>query len=170
MEGLLALMRAFGGSIEGRLRVQKAAYLLKILGAAEFGRTRFRYHYYGPYSRELSGSLQEAVAAGFLQEDIEGISDRSVRYHYRLSETGRRWLEGVSTDIEERFGEKIPLLHHAGLKTLELAATIAFLEREEHLNRDEATKRALKLKPDCAQALDPAAKLLSELRVAPVCA
>ena len=66
LEGILSLVRACGGRIEARLRIQKSAYLLQLLGAREFGRAYFRYHYYGPYSRELSGSLQEAVAGGYL--------------------------------------------------------------------------------------------------------
>jgi uncharacterized protein YwgA len=165
MEGLLALTRAFGGSIEGRLRIQKAAYLLKVLGAAEFSRTRFRYYYYGPYSRELSGSLQEAVAAGFLREDVEGLYDQSVRYHYSLSDKGLRWLEDVSTDVERRFAEKIPLLRQASQRALELAATIEFLEQEEQLNRRRAVERAVQLKPDCVSSRDLAEALLTDLGV-----
>jgi uncharacterized protein YwgA len=167
MEGLLALSRAFGGSVEGRLRIQKAAYLLKVLGAREFGRMRFRYHYYGPYSRELSGSLQEAVAAGFLREDVEALSDQSIRYHYKLSDRGRQWLEDVSTDIEERFGDKIPLLRRANQRTLELAATIAFIEQEERLTRKKAIERAVQLKPECIAYRDSAETLLVDLSVAP---
>jgi len=169
MEGLLALARAFGGRMESRLRIQKSAYLLKLLGAREFARTRFRYHYYGPYSRELSGSLQQAVAAGFLEEHQSQMPfDDLTRYAYRISDAGKDWLEGFSSDVEQRFASKIPLLRQANLKTLELAATVALLEREEYLYRNDAIVRALALKPDCASCRDSAERLLSDLAVAPV--
>jgi hypothetical protein len=165
MEGLMQLVRAFGDSIEGRLRIQKAAYFLKVLGAPEFSRTRFRYHYYGPYSRELSGSLQEAVASGLLKEEGEGTGFDSIRYTYRLTEAGERWLEDAPQHVEESFAAQIPLLKRAQLKTLELAATIAFLEREEKTDREAAVSRALALKPNCAAWKTEAETLLSELGV-----
>lgn len=165
MEGLLALVRAFGGRIEGRLRIQKSAYLLKVLGAQEFRRTRFRYHYYGPYSRELSGSLQQAVAGQLLEEAPEGFSAEIARYNYRLTKDGQRWLEGFESDAEIRLSDKIPLLQRADLKALELAATVAFLERDENLSRDDATRRALELKRDCVPHREEALRLLADLGV-----
>lgn len=169
MEELLSLTRAFGGRIESRLRIQKSSYLLKLLGAKEFARTPFVYHYYGPYSRELSGSLQQAVAGGFLEEEQAQLPfDDLTRYSYRLSGAGKDWLEGSSSDVEQRFVSKIPLLRQANLKTLELAATIAFLEREEHLCRSDAVRRALVLKPECVPFRESAERLLADLAVAPV--
>jgi uncharacterized protein YwgA len=164
MEGLLALVRAFGGRIESRLRIQKSAYLLKLLGAKEFKGIPFRYHYYGPYSRELSGSLQQAVAGAFVDEQKHPLPfDDLRRYSYTLTDGGRDWLEGFSSDVEERFTDEIPLLREAHLKTLELAGTIAFLQREESLDLDSAVRRALKLKPDCTAYREPAEKLLRDL-------
>ena len=166
MYSLLAMVRAFSGSMEGRIRIQKSAYLLKLLGAREFADLRFRYHHYGPYCRELSADLHQAVTSGGLREEEEPVRPDATRYVYKLTEDGNCWLNGFESDVESQFEREVAVLRSANLKTLELAATIAYLERDERLDRLKASARAVELKPKCADVRQPALDLLRELGVA----
>ena len=53
------LIRAAGGQIVGRVRLQKLLYLLDQLGLASG--FEFTYHHYGPYSEELSEAIANAM-------------------------------------------------------------------------------------------------------------
>jgi hypothetical protein len=80
----LALIAAVGGRIDTRIKVQKEAYLLAALDVELFERSAFSYHYFGPYSRELSDALQFAVSSDLLTEIKEQGTADGVRYSYAL--------------------------------------------------------------------------------------
>ena len=68
------LLRAAGGSLVGKVRMQKVVYLLDQLGMDSD--STFHYHYYGPYSADVTDALEMAIA---FDEVIE-------RQRYRASD------------------------------------------------------------------------------------
>lgn len=162
--GMLSLVEAMGGRLESRIRLQKSAYLLKAAGVAEFGATSFRYHHYGPYSRGLSEELQDTIASNLLREERREYQEEHTKYAYELTEAGRAWLEEHASDTDPRIRQLAPLLLDARWRTLELAATVLFVEDDEHVEaRDEAVGRALALKPACGAFRTEAETLLERM-------
>jgi uncharacterized protein YwgA len=60
------VVRASGGSVYGRVRMQKMFYLLDRMGLGSG--LQYEYHHYGPYSAELTEEIKDAVAFGFFDE------------------------------------------------------------------------------------------------------
>lgn len=162
--GVVALVSAMAGKIEGRIRLQKSVYLLKQLGVLDFQGPPFRYHHYGPYSEPLSYVLHSSVISGLLQEIEQERGEELVRYSYVLTDAGRRWLESAQRELDPVVARAAPLLQAAHYRTLELAATLLFIERDERIsNREESMRRALELKPACADHRSDARNLLEQL-------
>lgn len=162
LRGLLSMVSAMGGHLESRIRLQKAAYLLRAAGVQDFRGTSFRYHHYGPYSRPLSDVLQQAVVSGLLEEKREDYREEQSKYTYVLTPAGRAWLEENGESDDPRLRELAPVFKSAPWRSLELAATVLFLEDEEKLDdRGKALERALVLKPACADFRASAEGLLA---------
>jgi uncharacterized protein YwgA len=174
LKGLLALVKESGGQMDSRVRIQKSAYLLKHLGVSDFNSAKFRYHYYGPYSRDLSSELHDAVLNELLEERVRQSTDEQETYSYFLTNRGQEWLKKFSyatqqpaslSNIEKK---KLELLKSKTQNTLELAATTIYLQNEYPKLSDpqKALKRALELKPRCTDAENDARQTLKELGLA----
>lgn len=61
------IIRAAGGEIVGRTRLQKVAYLLELAGLGHG--FSFEYRHYGPYSEDLALASRNADLLGFLEEE-----------------------------------------------------------------------------------------------------
>lgn len=164
MRGVIGLVRANGGNVKTRIRMQKLAYLLKRLGDPDLTVAQFTYHHYGPYSREVSDALQDAVVFSLLDERVEYFGQGSVLYSYALTEEGKEWAEQTAaghTRIHER---AMGVLKGTHWRALELGATVAYLqEREGVRDRDEAFVQALELKPNCERYRKKAEEILDKL-------
>ncbi len=165
LRGVISLVDAMGGTLDHRIRLQKAAYLFQRLGVEDFRPASFKYHHYGPYSRGLSDTIQAAVSLGLLREDkAERGESEAVSYRYVLTDEGSAWLRENATEPDEEMIRHAPLLKGASWRALELGATALFLERDERLpDRGSAMRRAIELKPACQPFLAEADRLLAEL-------
>ncbi|MCI0351575.1 MAG: hypothetical protein L0Z53_19300, partial [Acidobacteriales bacterium] len=162
LAGLLALIKASDGRIESRIRIQKVAFLLAARGSRFFEPADFVFYYYGPYSRSLSDMLHQAVSFGLINETREEFSDENIRYSYQLTETGRKLLESSFSEPDEDIRALVPKLDSCHWRALELAATVAFLERSgDAENRKHAFAEALRLKCACASYVKDAEHVLS---------
>jgi uncharacterized protein YwgA len=160
----MGLIAAAGGTIDARIKVQKEAFLLGASQTGKFDHRDFIYHYYGPYSREISDALQFAVSAGLLSEDRQPGAGEGVRYSYTTTPEGERFLsEAGAPDAREIALVRIMHPHH--WRALELAATVRFLElRRQVNNRNEALAEAIRLKPETKSYRSEAIDLLSKLQ------
>ena len=159
-----AVLSAAGGKLTGRVRLQKAVYLMERLGL-ESGFS-FDYHHYGPYSRELDYAMNDAKASDLVDETF-----------------GRRQSDGASFSIfslkgdakpdalgklgQEKARELARLFAETNVTVLELAATVDWLWRFENCDdwKSEITKRkGAKVQ---AGRLDKAVELLAELDLRP---
>lgn len=163
LRGLMLLVFAAGGKIDTRIKVQKQAFLLAASDAGDFDQSAFSYHHYGPYSREISDTLQFAVSSGLLVEHKEqGISD-GVRYSYSITDLGRQFISEAGELAANELG-LVRLMQPCHWRTLELAATIRFLEIHGSVsNRADALAEAVRLKPETANFQLAASNLLNEI-------
>lgn len=161
MVGLLKLIRGSGGQIEGRVRIQKAAFLLGSRGVDYFDPQEFVYHHHGPYSRALSDILHQSVSFDLVEEHRDSFSDDMVRYRYRITDKGQKFLDSVVEKSDVDIGAIAEPMNGFHWRSLELAATIAFLEQHGDADdRGDAIKKAVHLKPACSNYTDEARKVL----------
>ncbi|MND72376.1 hypothetical protein D3C80_639240 [compost metagenome] len=161
VSGILKIVK-IAGELDTRIRLQKEAFLLAVAQDSSFSVDDFDYHHYGPYSRVVSDSLRYAVAVGLVHEHAHSFdeSGEHVRYSYSLTEQGASIIDQedltvADSDLIQEFNR-----HH--WRSLELAATVKFLEVREGFNdRDAAMREALRLKPATKPYVDDAKKVLS---------
>lgn len=162
--GLLKLINSFGGKIDGRIRIQKAAYLLCLKGVPYFDPREFVYHHHGPYSRSLSDILHQAVSFGLVDEVGENFSGGITRYSYKITLDGENFISTSYLDSDKILLDFAKHIDGFGSRALELAATVAFLkERGEALDHHDALRRALQLKPACQEYRDAAERALEKV-------
>jgi uncharacterized protein len=158
-----AVVGAAGGELTGRVRLQKALYLLDRLGL-DSGFS-YEYHHYGPYSRDLDNAMADAKAFGLVKE----------RYEHRQSDGAMYSIFNLSSDYDwnsgslgrERLTELAQLFSGTRVTVLELAATIDWLWRVERYAdwQNEVTKRkGAKVRHG---RLERAVELLRDLGLAP---
>jgi uncharacterized protein YwgA len=80
------------GAIEGRTRLQKMIFI----GQEELGLPKlfdFRKHYYGPYSSDISDTIQTLILQGDIIEEVED-NGQYIQYSYRLSKPDKTQVQG----------------------------------------------------------------------------
>lgn len=135
-------------SLVGRTRLQKLACLFELAGVgAGFS---FSYHHYGPYSKELSVSVDDASAIGLLEETVTK-KNWGEYSSYKVAESS-----DLSAEHSAIRSELASIAKSAGNVEFELAVTAAFISaRGIGMPWDEVRKR----KPLKADKI-PAAKQL----------
>jgi uncharacterized protein YwgA len=98
---IVAFFGIYGKSVNGRTRVQKDICILKHDANIPFN-FEFEPHYYGPYSSELTDTLDTLVAAGILQEKIDMLLSGIFRYDYALTEEGKSMFSAIENRLEQR--------------------------------------------------------------------
>jgi uncharacterized protein YwgA len=161
-----AVLGAGGGSLIGRVRLQKAVYLLDQLGLnSGFG---YEYHHYGPYSRDLDSATADAKAFGLMEEEFKHRQSDGAMYSVFKLSPEATVNEAAYGDLgRERASKLLQLFADTNVTVLELAATIDWLWREEKREdwRSEITKRkGVKAR---SGRLDQAIDLLREIGLVP---
>lgn len=124
------VVAAAGGRLIGKTRLQKTVYILKLAGLGpDFS---FSYHYYGPYSEELSSSVRDAILDEIVQEE-EDVAQWGGRYSIYYADN--------PDDLDPNFRELVRTACSSDSVTLELAATAAFLKLSGVENWWEETRR-----------------------------
>lgn len=173
VEYLLCRFLRAAGEVRGRIRMQKAVYLLGARRRPLFG--DFFFHLRGPYSPALSNTLALLAKEGLVAETAEQLSADPdvVQYRYQLSDIGRRAVEQFETqpaasELLELGDEYEPvfvrLVKHT-VRELELAASMLYWLLNGY-NADDALKITADLKacapdsPDFVSAVDLARKAI----------
>ena len=104
-DAIIVTLGALSDKIVGRTAIQKLIYFEMVFGLVD---ANYRPHYYGPYSSEVAGTIQELAALGFVEERIETrettgytVSDEWKRYCYELTNDGLGFLEAVKKEDPE---------------------------------------------------------------------
>ena len=159
-----AVLAAAGGELTGRVRLQKAVYLMDRLGL-ESGLS-FDYHHYGPFSRDLDNATADAKAFGLVEEEFERRQSDGATYSiFRLK--GQPKPEAYGRLGAEKAGELARLFAATNVTVLELAATVDWLWHVEKYAdwKSEITKRkGVKVQ---GGRLEKAVELLAQLNLSP---
>jgi uncharacterized protein len=161
-----AIVAAAGGQLTGRVRLQKAVYLLEQLGLNS--NFEFEYHHYGPFSRDLDNAVADAKAFDLIQEQFERRQSDGATYSiFKLKNQDGSKPEVCGELTARRVGELTRLFTETNVTVLELAATVDWLWRVERCHdwKAEITKRkGLKVR---GGRLEKAIELLKKLGLAP---
>lgn len=149
--------------IEGRVRIQKIMYLLKRRGLPQLGSVYFEYHHYGPFSRTVADGLVEAVRIHVLHENRDNFDDEWQRFEYKRGPLASEYAGELDPQALKLIHDTLKHTGNVHWRTLELAATIDYLEQRYQFPRDEARRHALALKPACKPYQREAIELLSSL-------
>ncbi len=118
--------------VDSRKRLQKTIYLLQLAGCPL--KCDYLLHYYGPYSFELAGLIDQLKGANIIQETEEQLGTGVQRYKSVITEKGRNVLvsfEKTKTGGEARrqiepFIERFIDLTKVNPWVLELGATVGY--------------------------------------------
>jgi len=128
-----AIIRDAGGSIVGRTRLQKIAYLLTATGLDD--NFRFSYKHYGPFSAELASSAKIGALFGELNEDLSNATWGGTYSTYTISDVPKSDQNDPRQILAFKAAE-------ADSIELELAATAVFLAHEGYTDPwDETAQR-----------------------------
>ncbi|WP_047980918.1 YwgA family protein [Ornithinibacillus contaminans] len=147
--------------VTGRKKLQKMIYILQSFGIPF--EQKFQFHFYGPYSEELSLRIEELCNLGFIQEEKEDKSNY-YRYHYSLTTDGQEFLKQFPLDIPN-CSESIKQLQGKSARFLELVSTILYFK---DLPKQEVERKVHTVKPKqkySDEEMAEAWKLIEELSV-----
>jgi uncharacterized protein YwgA len=135
------LMQAISvtGEIVGRKKLQKMIYIAKKL-AFPF-QERFQFHFYGPYSEELTLRVEELCNMQFLDE-VKEKKDGYFQYRYTLTEPGKEFLSLNGVDMP--YLEDCLLdMNGQNARFLELVSTVLYFDT---LSKEEVMGKIFTLK------------------------
>jgi uncharacterized protein len=127
------------GEIIGRKKLQKMIYIAK---KVEFPfQERFQFHFYGPYSEELTLRVEELCNMGFLAE-IKEKKGGYYQYRYTLTDEGKEFLS--LNEVEMPFLQDcLEDMNGQNARFLELVSTVLYFD---NLPKAEVTNKVFTLK------------------------
>ena len=123
--------------VDSRKRLQKSIYLLQRAGCPL--QLSYILHYYGPYSFELAGLIDQLHDADIIDETADVLSPNVVRYKSAITSRGEQVLTNFekSKDGKQAMAKITPFtprfkeLNEKDPWVLELAATIAYFYKSD---------------------------------------
>jgi uncharacterized protein len=127
------------GEIIGRKKLQKMIYIAKKVSFPFH--ERFQFHFYGPYSEELTLRVEELCNMGFLNE-IKEKKGGYFQYRYTLTDAGKEFLS--LNEVEMPFLEDcLEDMNEQNARFLELVSTVLYFD---NLSKAEVTEKVFTLK------------------------
>jgi uncharacterized protein len=127
------------GEIIGRKKLQKMIYIAKKVSFPFH--ERFQFHFYGPYSEELTLRVEELCNMGFLNE-IKEKKGGYFQYRYTLTDTGKEFLS--LNEVEMPFLQDcLEDMNEQNARFLELVSTVLYFD---NLSKAEVTEKVFTLK------------------------
>ncbi len=135
------LMSAFlaSGEIIGRKKLQKMIFIAKKL-TFPF-QEKFQFHFYGPYSEELTLRVEELHNMGFITE-VKEKKGGYFQYRYTVTEEGENFLEMYKTEMPH-LRDCLTDMNEKPSRFLELVSTVLYFD---NLPKDEVKEKVFTLK------------------------
>lgn len=125
--------------IIGRKKLQKMIYIAKKI-TFPF-QERFQFHFYGPYSEELTLRVEELCNMGFVEE-IKEKKGGYYQYRYTLTNEGKEFLRLNEVDMPY-LEECLTDMNGQSARFLELVSTILYFD---NLPKEEVIEKVFTLK------------------------
>ena len=165
-EIVAALLKAAGGQLVGRVRLQKTVYLLDQLGL-ESG-FDYDYHHHGPFSRDIDNAVADAEAFGLIEEKFGRRQVDGARYSiFKLTDEGYELPAMIGHLDEGELQRLLQRFRDANVTVLELAATANWLVEEEKQDDWQEALRRRKGRKVNDGRLDRALALLRDIGLPP---
>lgn len=103
---------------------------------------KYEFHFYGPYSEELTLRVEELCNLGFLNEQKEEKSSYH-QYHYKITDDGESFLTQFEMDMPD-ITEMIDLLQAKSSRFLELVSTMFYFR---HSSKQKIVEKVHTVKP-----------------------
>ncbi|WP_077329392.1 YwgA family protein [Virgibacillus siamensis] len=136
------LMQFFSvaNDVSGRKKLQKMIYILQRCHMPF--EEKYQFHFYGPYSEELSLRVEELCNLGFIAEEKE---DRSnyFQYNYTITDDGKSFLDQFRLEMPD-MTTHVKMLKEKSSRFLELVSTMLFFD---DLAEDELYEKIHTVKP-----------------------
>lgn len=135
---LMAVLQE-AGEVVGRKKLQKMIFIAKKLNFPFY--EKYDFHFYGPYSEEVTLKIEELTNLGLVLE-VQEKTNGCVQYRYSLSEAGERFLENFDVDFPA-LKDCVQLMNKENARFLELVSTILYFDtfaRDEIIRKVEAVK------------------------------
>lgn len=127
------------GEVVGRKKLQKMVYIAQKLQYDL--NQRFHFHFYGPYSEELTLEIEELCELGFIEEVLEDKGNYNV-YRYGITEKGKDFLQHIPVSMGN-ISPVIAKLNESTARFLELVSTVFYFD---HLSKEEVKEKVFTLK------------------------
>ncbi|MFG6495984.1 YwgA family protein [Fictibacillus sp. UD] len=127
------------GEVVGRKKLQKMVYIAKKLNFPF--QEKYQFHFYGPYSEELTLKIEELCNMGYIHEVKEKVSGYS-QYRYAVNEEGQKLLSTYGAEIEQ-LGNCVRSMNEQSSRFLELVSTVMYFEK---LEQDEIKEKVQTVK------------------------
>ncbi|WLR50759.1 YwgA family protein [Bacillus tianshenii] len=125
--------------IIGRKKLQKIIYIAKKL-SYPFSE-KYNFHFYGPYSEELTLRIEELGNLGFLNE-VREKKGGYYQYRYSLTKQGQQFLEQYQLEMPSMDGY-IDRVNEQSSRFLELVSTILYFD---NLPKEQVKEKVFTLK------------------------
>ncbi len=112
------------GEIIGRKKLQKMIYIAKKIELPFY--EKYNFHFYGPYSEELTLRIEELCNLGFLNE-IHEKKGGYFQYRYSLTDAGSDFLGHYDLDLPP-LKDCMLNLNEQSSRFLELVSTVLYFE------------------------------------------
>ncbi len=130
---------ASSDGIVGRKKLQKIIYILKKLGYPF--EEKYTFHFYGPYSEELTLRMEELTNLGFVSEVHEQKSNY-YQYRYEVTEQGEDFLTHSNASIPD-VDMLVNDMTNQSSRFLELVATMLYFD---DLSKEEVEQKVQEVK------------------------
>lgn len=148
------------GEIVGRKKLQKMIYILKKCDVPF--EEKYEFHFYGPYSAELTVRIEELCNLGFIAEQKEKKSNY-YQYRYTVTDNGQDFLNQSMVELPP-FEEKIQQMKEKSSRFLELVSTMLFFDHLSNSEIEEKVQVVKKSSNYTAEDLQQAWQFIEEMK------
>jgi uncharacterized protein len=127
------------GEISGRKKLQKIIYIAKKLSFPFH--EKFHFHFYGPYSEELTLRIEELCNMGYLNE-VKEKKAGYYQYCYSITDSGKEFMKMHDMEIPSMEVCLVDM-NDQSARFLELVSTVLYFEE---LEREEVAEKIFTLK------------------------
>jgi uncharacterized protein len=135
---LLALFQR-AGEVVGRKKLQKIVYIAKKLNFPF--NEKYQFHFYGPYSEEVTCKVEELCNFNFIEE-VKEQKGGYFQYRYTLTSEGENFLNHHQLDMPS-LDETVKSMNEKSSRFLELVSTVLFFD---DLEKDEVKEKVATVK------------------------
>lgn len=150
------------GEIIGRKKFQKMIYIAKKMNFPF--QEKFQFHFYGPYSEELTLQLEELVNMGFIEE-VKEKKGGYFQYRYSLTTNGEEFISMFEKDLHDhKLTDCIKALNEESARFLELVSTVLYFDNLEKEQVYEKIAQVKSKQKYTKEEIDHAFQYIEELK------